>query len=117
MKTSVFGINGFAQLALSGDHLAIEYVDLTGSNDLLAHNLRKVRSPVCIASSEHSVRPIQSPEPLAKASGLTINTNSADQDYAALAHILAQTTATNLRSAHCIFLSRTESRWIIFDGY
>jgi hypothetical protein len=30
------GFNGFAQLTLSGDHLAVEYVDLTGSNDLLA---------------------------------------------------------------------------------
>jgi hypothetical protein len=35
------GFNGFAQLTLSGDHLAVEYVDLTASNDLLAHNLRK----------------------------------------------------------------------------
>jgi hypothetical protein len=31
----------FAQLTLSGDHLAVEYVDPTGSNDLLAHSLRK----------------------------------------------------------------------------
>jgi hypothetical protein len=111
------GFNGFAQLTLSGDHLAVEYVDLTGSNDLFAHNLRKARSPVCIASSKHSVRPIQSLEPLAKASGLIINTNFADQDYAALAYTPAQATATNSRSAHCIFLSRTESRWMIFKGY